>query len=107
MSELPDIAEPDDLLPIIHGIQMTRGGQVFIDPKLEDLLCELAIDLQGPEELPVDVEHVVAALILASRKREIPNDYALHPRDRTLRKLLWPHVKMIFQRYGGEICEEE
>ena len=96
-----------ELIPIVKGVRMTPDGEVTIDPKLEDALCDLAIAMQGPDDLPVDVEHVVAALIFASRKGEIPPDYELRPRDRTLKAILRPHVRMIFSRYGGQVTEED
>lgn len=97
----------DDRISIVQGITMTLGGEVSIDPMLDDPLCDLAIAMQGPDDLPVDVEHVVAALILASREGKVPADYVLKPRDRSLKAILRPYVRMIFQRYGGKVCEGE
>ena len=97
----------DDAIPIVRGILMTPAGEVTVDPKLDEPLCDLAIALQGPDDMPVDVEHVVAALILASRKGEVPSDYELRERDKTLQAILRPHIRTIFHRYGGQVCEEE
>jgi hypothetical protein len=101
------MSHPDEVIPIIKGITMTSTGEVSIDPLLDEPLCDLAIAMQGPDDLPVDVEHIVAALILASRNGTVPPDYELKPRDRSLKAILRPHVRMIFQRYGGQVCEEE
>lgn len=97
----------DDAIPIVSGIRMTPEGEVSIAPRLDEPLCDLAIEMQGPDDLPIDVEHVVAALILASREGKVPTDYELKPRDRTLKAILRPYVKMIFQKYGGQVCEDE
>jgi hypothetical protein len=97
----------DERIPIVKGITMTPSGEVTIEPALDEPLCDLAIDFQGPDDLPVDVEHVVAALILASRAGQVPTDYELKPRDRSLKAILKPHIRTIFQRYGGQVCEEE
>lgn len=86
---------------------MTHDGEVTIEPALDEALCDMAIDLQDDGDNPVDVEHVVAALILASRAGHIPSDYRLRPKDKPLRALLRPHVRTIFQMYGGKVCEEE
>lgn len=99
--------QPDDAIPIVKGITMTAAGEVTVDPALDEPLCDLAIAFQGPEDLPVDVEHVIAALILASRRGEVPPDYELRPRDKALRAILLPHVRTIFSRFGGQVCEEE
>ncbi|MBA3311729.1 MAG: hypothetical protein M3552_01345 [Planctomycetota bacterium] len=101
------MSKTDDRIPIVKGITMTPMGEVSIDPALDERLCDLAIEMQGPDDLPVDVEHVVAALILASREAKVPEDYELKPRDRSLKAILRPHIRTIFQRYGGRVCEEE
>ncbi len=62
------MTQPEQPIPIVKGITMTPTGEVSIEPALDEPLCDLAIDFQGPDDLPVDVEHVVAALILASRR---------------------------------------
>ena len=103
-----DASMPADAsIPIVQGIELDAAGGVTVEPELEEALCDLAIALQGPDDLPVDVEHVVAALIFASRKHEVPPDYELRPRDRTLQALLKPHIRDIFRRFGGQVCEEE
>jgi len=101
------MARSEQRIPIVKGITMTPTGEVSIEPALDEPLCDLAIALQGPDDLPVDVEHVVAALILASRAGQIPPDYELKPRDRSLKAILRQHVRTIFQRYGGQVCEDE
>ena len=101
------MAENSERIAIVKGITMTPLGEVTVEPALDDALCDLAIALQGPNDLPVDVEHVVAALILASRNGEVPSDYQLRDRDKALQAILRPHVRTIFQRYGGQVCEEE
>ena len=101
------MSRPDKAIPIVKGIRMTPEGEVSVDPKVDEVLFDLAIALQGPDDTPVDVEHVVAALILASHKGEVPNDYELRERDKALQAILKPHVRTIFNRYGGQVCDEE
>lgn len=100
--------EPEnETIQIVRGILMTPEGEVSIDPQIDEPLCDLAIALQGPDELAVDVEHVVAALILASRRGEVSDDYELRGKDPALQAILMPHIVTIFNRYGGKVCEEE
>ncbi len=101
------MSQPNETISIVTGIRMTPAGEVTVDPALDEPLCDLAIALQGPDDLPVDVEHVVAALILASRQGRVPHDYQLRSRDKPLLAILKPHIRTIFQRYGGNVCEEE
>jgi hypothetical protein len=96
-----------DTIPIVKGIRMTSEGEVTVDPDVDDALFDLAIALQAPDDTPVDVEHIVAALILASRNGQVPPDYELRERDKPLQAILRPHVRMIFQKYGGQVAEEE
>ena len=101
------MSKADDTRVIVQGIRMTPAGEVSVDPKVDDALFDLAVALQGPDDLPVDVEHVVAALIFASRQGQIPNEYQLRERDKALQAILKPHIRTIFQRFGGQVCEEE
>lgn len=98
---------PTDRIPIVQGITMTHAGEVAVEPELDETLCDLAIALQDDDDDPVDVEHIVAALILASRAGHIPSDYRLRKKDKALRALLRPHVRLIFQKYEGHVCEDE
>ena len=100
------MSNTSERIPIVRGISMTHAGEVTVEPELDEALCDLAIALQD-DDSPIDVEHIVAALILASRAGHIPSDYQLKANDKPLRSLLKPHVRLIFQRYGGEVCEEE
>lgn len=101
------MTNPNERIPIVEGIVMTPSGEVTVEPELDEALCDLAIALQDDDDDPVDVEHIVAALILASRAGHIPSDYRLRKQDKALRSLLRPHVRLIFQRYEGQVCEEE
>ena len=56
---------------IVPGIFVTSLGQATVDPALANVLFDLAINLQEPTNLPVDVEHVLAAIVLAARKGEL------------------------------------
>jgi hypothetical protein len=102
------MSSADRAIPIVKGISMTPAGEVTVEPQVDEPLCDLAIALQGPDEdLPVDVEHVVAALVLASSQGQVPPDYELRLRDKSLQAILRPHIQTIFLRYGGQVCEEE
>lgn len=59
---------------IVPGISVTPSGQATVDPALTEVLFDLAIKLEEPTNLPVDVEHVLAAIVLAARNGELdPN----------------------------------
>ena len=74
-----------------------------VDPSLADVLFDLAIKLEEPTNLPVDVEHVLAAIVLAARKGEIDPNTPLSSDDPALAKILAGHVKTVFADYDGNV----
>ena len=85
------------------GIAVTSSGQATVDPALADVLFDLAIKLEGPTNLPVDVEHVLAAIVLAARKGELASDTPLTSNDPALVEGLVSHVKAVFEQFGGNV----
>ncbi len=88
---------------IVPGISVTPSGQATVDPSLGDLLFDLAIKLEEPTNLPVDVEHVLAAIVLAARKGELDPNTPLSSDDPALAEVLAGHVKTVFSDYGGKV----
>ena len=52
---------------IVPGISISVSGQATVDPTLADVLFDLAIKLEEPTNHPVDVQHVLAAIVMAAR----------------------------------------
>jgi len=88
---------------IVPGITVTSSGQATVDPSLADVLFDLAIKLEEPTKLPVDVEHVLAAIVLAARKGELDPNTLLSSDDPALAEVLAGHVKTVFADYGGKL----
>ena len=67
---------------IAPGISVTSSGQATVDPTLADVLFDLAIKLEERTNHPVDVEHVLAAIVLAARKGELSwsSEFDMHDR---------------------------
>ncbi len=97
----------DNAQPIVPGICVTASGQATIDPRLTDVLCDLAIRLEEPTNLPVDVEHVVGAIVLAARHGQLDRDTSLSADDPKLIAVLAVHVKDIFAAYGGQVGRDD
>ncbi|TWU12140.1 hypothetical protein CA54_09580 [Symmachiella macrocystis] len=95
-----------DNQPIVPGIFLDAAGQATVDPGLADLLFDLAIQLEEPTNLPVDVEHVLAAIILAARKGELDSTTPLTS-DAALVEVLVGHVKSIFTDYDGRVGRDD
>ena len=88
---------------IVPGISVTDTGQATVDPSLIDVLFDLAIKLEGPTNLPVDVEHVLAAVVLAARNNELDVNTPLSSDDPALLEILAVHVTTVFAQYGGKV----
>lgn len=92
---------------IVPGVTVTSSGQATVDPSLKDTLFDLAINLEGPTNLPVDIEHVLAAIVLAARQNEIDSNTPICADDEELISILKPYVKSVFKRYGGNVGSED
>ena len=88
---------------IIPGMSISPSGQATVDPTLADVVFDLAIQLEEIVKLPVDVEHVVAAIILAARNGDLNQNTRLSSNDPALQKVLADHVSTIFTRYDGKV----
>lgn len=93
----------DSQQQIVPGISVSSSGQASVDPSLADVLFDLALQLEGSTDLPVDVEHVLAAIVLASRNGELAPDKPLRSNDPALAGILKAHVKTVFAKYGGNV----
>ena len=92
---------------IVPGITMSPSGQATVDPSLADVLFDLAVKLEEPTNLPVDVQHVLAALVLAARNGELDASTKLSAEDPALAEVLTPHVKTVFADHGGKLATED
>ena len=92
---------------IVPGISVTSSGLATVDPSLANVLFDLAIKLEEPTNLPVDVEHVLAAIVLAARKGELDPNTPLSSDDPALATVLADHVKAVFADYDGKVGMED
>ena len=88
---------------IVPGVTLTSSGEATVAPFLSDVLFDLAIKLEEPTGLPVDVQHVLAAIVIAARNGELDSNKPLTVNDPALMALLATHVKSIFADYGGKV----
>ena len=92
---------------IVPGSSISVSGQATVDPTLVDVLFDLAVKLEEPTNHPVDVQHVLAAIVLAARSRELDPDTQLSSDDQALATVLTPHVKTVFANYDGKLGMED
>ncbi len=89
------------------GISLDVAGQAAIDPSLNDVLFDLALNLESPTDLPVDIEHVVAAIVIAAHQNQLSADHVLTADDAELIDILTPHVKSVFKLYDGRVGRDD
>lgn len=88
---------------IVPGISLSSTGQATVAPFLADVLFDLALKLEGPTNQPVDIEHVLAAIVLAARLGELKRDVRLSGDDEALVSKLIPHVNAVFNIHHGKV----
>ena len=92
---------------IVPGIGVDSKGQATVDAALTEVLFDLAIQLEEPTELPVDVQHVVAAVILAAREGVLGPNTPLVSDDPALLDVLVVYVKKVFSIYDGKVGQDD
>ena len=92
---------------IVRGIELNARGEATVDAALADVIFDLALQLEERLKLPVDVQHVVAGVVLAGRAGELPQDTQLSAGDSNLLALLETHVQIVFQQHGGQVGGED
>ncbi len=97
------MAKPNE--DIIDGVSIDRSGVVHIDSKCEKPLCDLAIELQT-DDVPVDVEHVVAALVMAVRDGKLERGVSLEAFDAESIGTVGRYVALLFKQHGGKVCDD-
>ena len=88
---------------VVPGISISPSGQATVDSSLANVLFDLAIKLEEPTQLPVDVEHILAAIVMAARQGELDPNRRLSSEDPALAAVLTNHVKAVFSEYDGKV----
>ena len=96
-----------NLKQVAPGIRLFRKGEATIDPGVANVLFDLAIKLEEPADLPVDVEHVLAAVVMLSREGRWDPNVAINASNETLVEMLLPKVKLIFSQFGGQVGADD
>ena len=92
---------------VVPGISISREGQATVDPGVADILFDLAIKLEESTKFPVDVQHVLAAIILSVRQQKLAPDTKLSADDSSLTTVLTPCVQSIFRDHDGKVGRDD
>ncbi len=88
---------------VVSGISISPLGQATVDSSLANVPFDLAIKLEKLTQLPVDVEHILAAIVMAARQGELDPNTRLSSEDPALAAVLINHVKTVFAEYDGKV----
>lgn len=88
---------------IVPGLSVSETGQATVDPNLADVLFDLALKLDETMPFPVDVQHVLAAIVLAARNGELQPSTRLSADDPALTIILAKHVTTVFAKFDGKV----
>ena len=88
---------------ILPGISLSQSGQATVYSALTNVLIDIAIKIDDSSKFPVDVEHVLAAIVLAAGSGLIESETELSSADDALISVLTEHVGTVFERFGGKV----
>ena len=92
---------------IVEGVTIDRLGTVVVSEGYQQTLRDTAIALQEGVSYPVDVEHVLAALVMAARDGKIPRTDSLDSENQEHIRTLSRYIEILFQQYGGKVTGED
>jgi hypothetical protein len=91
---------------IASGIRLDESGHVSVNAEVGRALFDIAIELEDATPHPVDVEHVLAAIVLAERD-ELVNDQTRVSRDNSsLRGIICKYLPLVFEQHGDQLGAE-
>ena len=99
-----DSAKTHEILP---GLSIDASGQATVDRRMGALLFDLAIELEAAASAPVDVEHVLAAIVLSCRAGQIDSTTSLTSDNAALLDALRVQIETVFDQYGGRLGQDE
>ena len=92
---------------IVPGISLSKSGQATVDPGLTEVLIDIAIKIDDTSKYPVDVEHVLAAIVLAAKSGSITADTELSSDNEPLMSALAKNVETVFEKFGGKVGKDD
>ena len=78
-----------------------------VEPDLTEVLIDLAIKIDDDSKFPVDVEHVLAAIVFANQAGEVDSTTELAEADEKIVSILASHVETVFQKFDGKVGRDD
>ncbi|MAI72902.1 MAG: hypothetical protein CMM01_18625 [Rhodopirellula sp.] len=87
---------------IAVGIRLNESGEVSVDGPAGRALFDLAIALEDAVPLPVDVQHVLAAIVLAERSGLVDDQTRVTVDDPSLQQIIREYLPQVFKQYDDQ-----
>jgi hypothetical protein len=97
----------NDRLSLPAGLSIDASGQAHVDKQLGDVLFDLALLLEDSVSQPVDIEHVLAAIVLAAQEGQINSQTQLVTCNQELLVILRHQLQCLFARYGKTFGDQD
>ncbi len=87
---------------IAVGIRLNESGEVSVDGPAGRALFDLAIALEDATPHPLDVQHVLAAIVLAERDALVDASTRLAAEDLALQRIICDYLPLVFTQYDDQ-----
>ena len=104
---MPNKNKKDRSKQIVQGITLSPRNEATVAPELADVLFDLALNLEESTALAVDVQHVLAAIVMASQTGELAADTVVSRDDQDLIKTLDKYVRVVFANFDGKVGQDD
>ena len=91
---------------IAPGIYLDDTGHVSVDAEVGRALFDLAIELEDATPHPVDVQHVLAAIVLAERDGLVNEQTQVSRENPSLQEIVCQYLPLVFTQYGDQLGAE-
>lgn len=88
---------------IAVGVCLSESGEVSVDGPAGRALFDLALALEDATPYPVDVQHVLAAIVLAERDSLVDAETRLTSDDPALTGIIRDYLPIVFQEYDDQL----
>ena len=92
---------------MVKGITLSPKNEATVAPELADVLFDLSLKLEESTQLPVDVQHVLAAIVMASQTGELTEETDISHRDEALLKTIEKYVRVVFANFDGKVGQDD
>ena len=88
---------------IAVGICLNESGEVSVDGPAGRALFDLAIALEDATPHPLDIQHVLAAIVLAERDALVGPSTRLTADNLSLKRIICDYLPLVFKQYDDQV----